>query len=377
MIFERRFLYRISPYLQLGILIEDNIFRYWKSSHFKKLDNRVLRKWGSSKDTHILYSEHHVEFKLEENQQVIWLDPTIQNLDFTLTPLQHRVLNEQFFAIQTYYPNRKLRKTISKQDGVQFHLQYENQFVHVQFVELRARQSHVVGLQPKRIYVEPTSGGKKRPFLLDSGCEQTCINSDSWDSTWEIVHQEHNIPSSIVLVNASGDELRQQQPPTYVKLKFGYIETTQKVFVVDDLKTNLLGLDWISANRVSIICDKDANFKLQIGNHPEMIPTRCQLKLNVHTINSTSLEPGEHQLKCRVDSKEILYVQVHTFDALAIPQVRPQTYRTENGFIWLTVNNPLDQRIYLDSNFKVGTAMAVKGEQVIQNNRVYLVDKQE
>ena len=104
---ERRFVYRIEPYLQLGILLEDDQFCYWKSTNFPNLDERFARKWDYSRDSYILYSPFHTKPNLKENQRMEWIDPTIQNTDFTISENQIRILKEQIYIISKHYPTKK------------------------------------------------------------------------------------------------------------------------------------------------------------------------------------------------------------------------------------------------------------------------------
>ena len=374
---QKTFIYRIDPYLQLGLLVEEDKFKFWKERHFVTLDERFVRNWNSN--AYILYSSHHTKIHLESNQNILWIDPTIQKCDFKCSEKQKQILKTQLNTIAKHYPTRKLIPSATRKRKSDSSYQYyvgSKYAKQVHFLELRNQPNHDVELKPRRIYVHPTSGGRRRTLLLDTGAEQSSLSSELWSSTWEIVKQEKDIDRDHILISASGDELKQVCPPTYVKLKFGNVETVQRFFIVSGLKTNLLGLDWMASNQVSLLANLDQTFSLRIGNNPSLFPTFTQLKTTVTNANQVTLNPGLQQLKCNMDSHEFLHVQVRT-DSLAIPQVNPKTYFAKHGVLWLEVNNPLDRPIYLDADSYIGEAETIEGQLIKQNNCVYIVRDQE
>lgn len=293
MAWERVFVYRIYPFVQMGILLEEEeTFCYWKNSHFKNLDERFIRKWDSSVNSYILFSPHHTKLDLESSQRVIWIDPSIQNIEFSLTKNQREIIVKHFAVIVSHYPTRKLQLDTSSNGKNNYYICDKDSTKHVHFVELKVHASQSLTTRPKRIYVHPMSGGRKRTLLLDSGCEQSAINEDVWEPSWEVVQKSAYIDAGNMLISASGDELKQVHPPTFVRLTFGDVVTVQKFYIVRGLKTNLLGLDWIYSNQVSILAQPDFSFMLRFGTHPKLFPTYCQLKLAVTNTDPIDLTPG-------------------------------------------------------------------------------------
>ena len=111
---QKRFVYRIEPYLQLGLLVEEDKFKYWKERHFVNLDERFVRTWNSMSTGYILYSSHHTKIRLEPNQNILWIDPTIQKCDFKCSEKQKEILKTQLNTIAEHYPTCKLIPSITR-----------------------------------------------------------------------------------------------------------------------------------------------------------------------------------------------------------------------------------------------------------------------
>ena len=366
--------FRLEPFLQIGVIMKNEKFKAWKKKHLQEDFIHGSSRLGSKKTKYVNATDSNV-LSSEAQSWVVWINPLLSsmhkmyNLSVSFNVLKH------FDRLRLKYPQHDLW-TITDDSGIlrYAHKTPEMGVNHVRYIKARVRQGYIARLDPRRISVKPTSGGVPVPFILDTGSEITCCH-DSWAThPWDIPRGIVTTHEPYTIVTANGTVLNQTHKPIVARLKFGHRTVLQKIFFFDNLECNLLGMDFVDSNECSIIVSKNAGYNLQFSDDSRLIPTSMNMRMPVCPVEETTLPPGESEIECKVRDLHCAHVRISTINNLAVPQIKPMMYDVNCSNVTITVNNPLPFAMTLGAEDEVGLAEIIQGSFVTtRKHQVFFV----
>ena len=374
--FTKIVVFRIEPFLQVGLLMKNEYPKRWKRKHFQNNFDSVTKRYGSIFTKYVNATNDSV-IKPEIRQLVKWINPRLCNAENRNEAVNLRTIFKHFQRLQEKYKENDLWKR--EEEGIiqWFHRLPDKSFKRIHYLKAQVRQGYVSRVDPRRVCVHPTSGGEIVPFILDTGSEITCCHA-SWAShPWDVPQGVLATHEPYTIMCANGTVLNQSHHPIIVRMKFGHITVLQKVFFFDNLESNLLGMDFVAANECSLLISNKAGYNLQFGTDPKLIPAVMNSRIPVYPVKDVALPPGESELECKVRELHCAHVQITTIDNLSVPQIAPIVYDVDCARVRIKVNNPLPFAIDLRTEDEVGLAKILQGSVYkTKSNQVFFVQEQ-
>ena len=365
--------FRIEPFLQVGLRVKSDKLKSWKKSHFQRDYYKYASKMGSRRTKYINATDASAII-LSEPSHIIWVNPLHWDMHKIYSISEHVDILKHFRRLREQYSYYDLWKAKDEFGSiVLYHRDKDRTIKQVQFVKARVRHGYVARIDHRRICVRPTSGGVTVPFILDTGSEITCCHESYVTHPWDIPKGVLATREPYSIMTANGTELHQTHNPIIARLKFGHKTILIKIFFFDNLECNLLGMDFVMDNGCSIITSPNAGFCLQFAGDPQTVPTFLNMRMPAYPIKDVTIpptKPGEEiEIECKVKDLHCAHVRIRTTSNLSVPQIAPLLYDVNCSKVTIKVNNPLPIAIDLRTEDEVGLADIIQGSFVKTNRK--------
>ena len=183
--------------------------------------------------------------------------------------------------------------------------------------------------------------GSRSSFKLDTGSKITFCH-ESWVTyPWDVPKGVLTTREPYTILTANGTVLNQTHNPILARLTFGHNACLVKIFSFDNPECNLLGMDFVMNNEVSILVSHNAGFNLQFAGDRRTISTSVNTRMPAFPIQEVTIPPGESKIRCKVRDLHCAHVRIASISNLAVQQIKPQLYNVNCSKVEITVNNPL------------------------------------
>ena len=370
--------FRLEPFLQVGLRVKNDKLKKWKSHHFQRDLLRHASKMGSRWTKYVSVSNTTL-LTISEPSHVIWVNPLHWDIEKIYKISEHIDILKHFRRLRQKYSYYDIWKAVGESgESALYHRAPDRTIKRVQYVRARVRHGYVTRIDPRRICVKPTSGGVAVPFILDTGSEITCCH-DSWVThPWDIPKGVITTKEPYTILTANGTVLNQTHNPILARLTFGHKKCLVKVFFFDNLECNLLGMDFVMNNEVSILVSHNAGFNLQFAGDRRTIPTSVNCRIPAYPTQEVTIPPGESEIKCKVNDLHCAHVRINPISNLSVPQIKPKLYNVNCSKVTITVNNPLPIAIDLRTEDEVGLAEILQGSYIkTKHHQAFFVQEQQ